>query len=46
MDTLETYQRPAPNNRLGGWKSKHNRTRRGYDDRRNLDVAIFGIYDK
>jgi hypothetical protein len=24
--------RPAPSNRLGGWKSKHNRTRRSHDD--------------
>jgi hypothetical protein len=38
--------RPAPSNRLGGWKSKYSRTRRGYDDRINLDAAIFGIYDK
>jgi hypothetical protein len=34
--------RPAPGNRLGGWKSKHSRTRRSHDDRRNLDAAIFG----
>jgi ribonuclease HI len=29
-----------------GWKSKHDRTRRSHDDRRNLDAAIFGIHDK
>jgi hypothetical protein len=32
--------------RLGGWKSKCSRTRRSHDDRRNLDAAISGIYDK
>jgi hypothetical protein len=30
----------------GGWKSKCSRTRRSYDDRRNLDAAISGIHDK
>jgi hypothetical protein len=38
--------RPAPSNRLGGWKNKHNRARRSHDDRRNLDAAISGIHDK
>jgi hypothetical protein len=38
--------RPAPSNRLRGWKSKHSRTRRSHDDQRNLDAAIFGIHDK
>jgi hypothetical protein len=38
--------RPAPSNRLGGWKNKHSRTRRNYDDLRNLDAAISGIHDK
>jgi hypothetical protein len=38
--------RPAPSNWLRGWKSKHNKTRRSHDDRRNLDAAIFGIHDK
>jgi ribonuclease HI len=28
------------------WPKKHSRTRRSYDDRRNLDAAILGIYDK
>jgi hypothetical protein len=32
--------------RLGGWKSKYSKTRRSYDDRRNLDAAISGIHDK
>jgi hypothetical protein len=32
--------------RLRGWKSKCSRTRRSHDDRRNLDVAISGLYDK
>jgi hypothetical protein len=38
--------RLAPSNRLGGWKSKCSRTRRSYDDRRNLDAAISGVHDK
>jgi ribonuclease HI len=38
--------RPAPSNRLGGWKSKHIRTRRSHDDQRNLDAAVLGIHDK
>jgi ribonuclease HI len=41
--------RPAPSNRLGGWQAwprKHSRTRRSYDDRRNLDAAIPGIHSK
>jgi hypothetical protein len=38
--------RSAPSNRLGGWKSKSSRTRRSYDDRRNLDAAISGVHDK
>jgi hypothetical protein len=38
--------RPAPSNRLGGWKNKHSKTRRSLDDRRNLDAAISGIHDK
>jgi hypothetical protein len=33
----------APSNRLGGWKSKHSRTRGSHDDRRNLDAAILGV---
>jgi hypothetical protein len=40
---------PALSNRLGGWQAwprRHNRTRRSYDDRRNLDAAIPGIHDK
>jgi hypothetical protein len=40
---------PAPSNRLGGWQAwlrRHNRTRRSYDDRRNLDAAIPGIHHK
>jgi hypothetical protein len=32
--------------RLGGWKNKCSRTRRSHDDRRNLDAALSGIYDK
>jgi hypothetical protein len=39
----------APRNRLGGWQAwpkEHSRTKRSYDDRRNLDVAILGIHDK
>jgi hypothetical protein len=45
------YRRTSstPSNRLGGWQAwprKHDRTRRSYDDRRNLDAAIFGIHDK
>jgi hypothetical protein len=41
--------RTAPSNRLRGWKTwprKHSRTGRSYDDRRNLDAAIFGVHDK
>jgi hypothetical protein len=41
--------RPALSNRLGGWQDwprKHSRTRRSYDDRRNLDAAILGVHDK
>jgi hypothetical protein len=40
---------PVPSNRFGGWQAwprKHGRTRRSYDDQRNLDAAIFGIHDK
>jgi hypothetical protein len=41
--------RPTPSNRLGGWQSwpkKHSRTRRSYDDGRNVDAAILVTYDK
>jgi ribonuclease HI len=41
--------RPAPSNRVRGWQAwprKHSRTRRSYDDRRNLDAAIPGIHNK
>jgi hypothetical protein len=38
-----------PTTGSGGWQvwhKKHIRTRGSHDDRRNLDVAILGIYDK
>jgi ribonuclease HI len=38
--------RSTLNSRLGGWQRKHIITRRSYDDRRNLDAAILGLYDK
>jgi hypothetical protein len=38
--------RSAPSNMIGGWKSKCSRTKRSYDDRRNLDAAISGVHDK
>jgi hypothetical protein len=37
---------PASSNRLGGWQQRHSGTRRSYDDRRNLDATILGLYGK